>query len=118
MINYSFNTLEIIIWDVQYGNTILIKSSNKKIIIQDMGIGDYLENLNNFSPLQHIHKKYQINKIDHLILTHPHLDHIEDNSNLDLFEVNSISYPKSITNSEIRFKTRFIKFNKIEGNSN
>lgn len=60
--------------------------------------------MNNFSPLQHIHKKYQITRIDHLILTHPHLDHIEDISNLGLFEVNSISYPKSVTNSEIRNK--------------
>lgn len=104
MRNHSLNTLELIIWDVQHGNAILIKTPNKKIIIQDIGIGDYSENLNNFSPLQHIHKKYQITRIDHLILTHPHLDHIEDISNLDLFEVNSISYPKSVTNSEIRNK--------------
>ncbi len=104
MRNYSFNTLEIIIWDVQHGNAILIKTPNKKIIIQDIGIGDYSEKSSNFSPLQHIRRKHQIYKIDHLIITHPHLDHIEDILNLSLFGLNTISYPKSITKSEIRNK--------------
>lgn len=34
MRNNSFNTLEIIIWDVQHGNAILIKTPNKKIIFK------------------------------------------------------------------------------------
>ena len=31
------NALEIIIWDVQHGNAILIKTPNGKNIIQDIG---------------------------------------------------------------------------------
>lgn len=101
---YNRNPLEIIIWDVQHGNAILIKTPNGKSLIHDIGVGDYSENSISFSPLQHTRKKHHLYKIDHLIITHPHLDHIEDILNLDLFRVNSISYPKSISISEISKK--------------
>jgi len=101
---HNRNPLEIIIWDVQHGNAILIKTPNGKSLIHDIGVGDYSENSISFSPLQHTRKKHHLYKIDHLIITHPHLDHIEDILNLDLFRVNSISYPKSISISEISKK--------------
>lgn len=106
MIDFNENCLTLIFWDVQHGNAILVKTPNKKKIIQDIGVGDYSENSFNFSPLQHIRRKYNIDKIDHLILTHPHLDHIEDILNLDLFRLNSISFPTSISLSEISNKIK------------
>jgi len=93
--------LKIIFWDVQHGNAIFIKTPNNKNIIQDLGVGDYSEGSIDFSPLEHIRGIHHIHRIDHLILTHPHLDHIEDILNLNMFSVNSISYPKSISKSEI-----------------
>lgn len=96
--------LEIVFWDVQHGNAIYIKTPNDKTIIQDLGVGNYSESSINFSPLNHIKTTRHIYSIDHLILTHPHLDHIEDILNLDLFRVNTISYPNSITEWEIQNK--------------
>ncbi len=98
------NSLDITFWDVQHGNAIFIKTPNRKTIIQDLGVGDYSEWSINFSPLEHIKRTRQVYSIDHLILTHPHLDHVEDILNLNLFKVNTISYPNSITEREIQNK--------------
>lgn len=104
MRNFNRISLDIIFWDVKHGNAIFIKTPNGKNIIQDLGVGNCSDNSSDFSPLKHIQRKYNLYKINLLIITHPHLDHIEDIGNVPLFRINSLYYPKSITQSEIRNK--------------
>ena len=54
--------LEIITWDVQHGDAILIKTPNDKIVVLDLGIGSFQSENERFSPLNHLLIKYGISK--------------------------------------------------------
>lgn len=71
------------VWDVKHGNAIYIKTPNDKHIVIDLGVGDYSEGQDDRSPLETLANHYKIDKIDLLIITHPHKDHIKDILNLD-----------------------------------
>lgn len=71
------------VWDVKHGNAIYIKTPNEKHIVIDLGVGDYSEGQEDRSPLETLANHYKIGKIDYLIITHPHKDHIKDILNLD-----------------------------------
>ena len=71
----------IIFWDVQHGSSTYIQSPSGKHIMIDLGSGSY-SGKNNFSPLTRL-KQRNINRLDYLIITHPHKDHIDDILNLN-----------------------------------
>lgn len=63
---------EIVIWDVNHGNSAAIKLPNGQVLMIDCA-----ENTEtNFSPIRQTRKRW--GKIDHLIISHPHMDHISD----------------------------------------
>ena len=84
--------LKFITWNVQHGSAALISTPNNKNIAIDLGAGD-------FSPLQHI--RNHITQLDEVIITHPHLDHIDDILNFDLLSPKLLARPQQLTEDEI-----------------
>lgn len=111
-------TLKMICWDVQHGNAMLIKTPDDKTIVVDLGRGSYISNDQKFSPIKHA----KIKKIDLLIITHPHRDHIEDILSLNGIEVSSIIlpshlrkkdfYPEDIRTSDMPIFDKYWKLSK------
>lgn len=75
------SNLEIVVWDVQHGNAIYMKTPNGKHFMFDIGTGSY-EQGKEFSPLKQLKYKYRVNRLDYLVISHPHADHISDINNL------------------------------------
>ncbi|MDI1316262.1 MBL fold metallo-hydrolase [Flavobacterium sp.] len=93
--------VEMVFWDVQHGHATYIKSPNNRHIVVDLGIGSYDDNNESFSPLLHLKNVYKIQQLDYVIITHPHLDHIDDILNFDALSPKVLMRPKQITNSEV-----------------
>ena len=85
--------LTFITWDVQHGSAAYINTPNNKRIAIDLGAGE-------FSPLRHILAN-GIAQLDEVIITHPHLDHIEDILNFDLLNPQVLARPNHLTDSDI-----------------
>ncbi|UCS95231.1 hypothetical protein KZP23_09580 [Echinicola marina] len=75
------------VWDVKHGNAIYIRTPNDKHLVFDLGVGDYSEGIDGRSPLETLKTHYGIDKIDYLMITHPHKDHIKDILNLDKLDL-------------------------------
>lgn len=91
------------IWDVKHGSAIFIKAPNEKIFLIDLGRGDYSENSDDRSPLETIRHHYNIHTIDHLTITHPHKDHIDDILNLDNLgiDIRVLQIPTWLTKDDV-----------------
>ncbi len=76
-------TLKIMMWNVQHGSAAYIQTPNGKQIAIDMGASA------DCSPFQHLYQS-GVRKLDHVTITHPHLDHIEDILNFD--KLNPITF--------------------------
>ena len=93
--------VELVFWDVQHGHSIYIKTPNNRHIVIDLGTGDYSRGDITFSPLLHLKRNYHIQQLDCVIITHPHLDHINDILNFDLLNPKVLLRPSQLTNDEI-----------------
>lgn len=107
--------VEIVFWDVQHGNASYIKSPNNRHIVIDLGTGKYAQNYAEFSPLLYLKRSYGIYQLDYVVITHPHLDHIDDIMNFDILNPKVFKRLMNLTKEEImrgiRDKDRF-KFDK------
>jgi competence protein ComEC len=90
--------LDFTVWDVQHGNAIIAKTPNGRNIIFDLGVGSHNNKKGKeFSPLNHINNVHKVSKVDHLVISHPHGDHLDDLRNIDVsndFFIKSINYPQ------------------------
>jgi len=93
--------VEMVFWDVQHGHATYIKTPNDRHIVVDLGTGDYSGNNKAFSPLKHLKANYGVTQLDYVIITHPHLDHIDDILNFDSLNPKVLWRPKALTNDEI-----------------
>lgn len=93
--------LTMICWDVQHGNAMFLKSPSGRVVLLDLGKGSYSTKNERFSPVQHVIKRNKLKKIDLLILTHPHRDHIEDINSLDNVKIERIVLPNHLLKKEI-----------------
>ena len=91
----------IVFWDVQHGHSTYIKTPNGRHIVVDLGTGDFSGNNEEFSPLKHLKKFYGVTQLDYVIITHPHLDHIDDILNFDSLDPIACKRPRHITNAEV-----------------
>jgi beta-lactamase superfamily II metal-dependent hydrolase len=98
--------VEMIFYDVQHGNATYIRTPNSKHVMIDLGIGDYSGHDQNFSPLRELWHKYGVRQLDHVTITHPHLDHIDDILNFDAFSPKVLMTPRHLTDAEILSGTR------------
>ncbi len=92
--------VEMIFWDVQHGNALYIKTPNNKHIVIDLGIGDYSGSNERFSPLEALRAK-GVTQLDHVLITHPHLDHFDDILNFDKFNPKVLTTPRYLSDEEI-----------------
>ena len=99
-------TLEIVFWDVQHGNASYIKTPNGKHIVCDLGTGSYESSSKEFSPLLHLKNKYGVTKLDWVIISHPHKDHISDIVNFDKLSPTILSRPKHLPEEDIMKNVR------------
>jgi len=113
-----------VFWDVQHGHATYIKSPNQKHTVIDLGIGDYSGRDTAFSPLKHLKYKYGVQQLDYVIVTHPHLDHIDDILNFDLLSPKVFRRPTQITNQQVmegvrdQDKAKFEKYCEINDRYN
>ena len=87
-------TLQLVVWNVQHGSAAHIRTPNDKDIAIDLGAGD------GFSPLEHLWRSGR--RLDHVTITHPHMDHIDDILNFDLVSPGTLLTPKHLTEGDIR----------------
>ena len=94
--------LTIIIWDVQHGNAIYIRTPNNTNIVHDLGSGSFHNKKSDFSPLLHLRNQYNVSRLEYVIITHPHKDHIGDIFNFDGFHPIGLCRPRHLSEDEIR----------------
>ena len=83
------------VYNVQLGLAVHVKAPNGKYIIIDLGTG--VSGGGNESPLL----KRRYDSIGYMIITHPHLDHIDDILNFDVNAPTTLRRAKDITNEEV-----------------
>ena len=88
-------TLRFITWNVQHGSAALIQTPNGQQIAIDLGAGE------GFSPLRHMKCQMGVNRLDKVVVTHPHMDHIEDVLNFDLLDPRILLRPNHLTADDI-----------------
>ena len=88
-----------IFWDVQHGHATTVTSPHGRVFVVDLGQGSYGLG-STFSPLVSIYNS-GIRTIDHLIISHPHLDHIDDIQKLGYFAVRAMTRPMHLTHNDI-----------------
>jgi len=105
--------LEIIIWDVQHGNAIYMKTPNNTHICFDIGSGSFGSG-QTFSPLAYLKEKWNVGKLDYLVISHPHADHISDITTLfnEQMKPRVLTRPKELSEEFIR-KANQNKFSEI-----
>lgn len=94
------STLRVICWDVEHGNAAYINTPLDKHIALDIG------NSSSLSPLQFLKESFNVQRLDEVIITHPHADHISDIFNFDILSPRALSRPKHLTEDEIRKANR------------
>lgn len=112
-------SVQMVFWDVQHGHATYIKSPNGKHIVIDLGIGDYSGNDSSFSPLRHLRYNYYVSQLDQVIVTHPHLDHIDDILNFTLLSPKVLHCNRAVSDDKILKgireydKPKYLKFIEI-----
>jgi competence protein ComEC len=96
--------LDIRIWDVNHGSAMFLRAGNRNVVI-DAGANS------EFSPAWWINNRFGRTKIDYLVISHPHHDHIED---LDVFKEEDL-LPKIVQRPK---QARSIIESKIEEEDN
>lgn len=92
--SFQNNILRVYVIDVGQGDSILITYNNQNILIDS---GSYYS----YSSLSSFLRKKRVRAIDHLIMTHPHEDHIGSMDKIiEDFRVKNFYGPKVTSNSE------------------
>lgn len=89
-----------VFWDVQHGHSTYIRSPNGRHIVIDLGTGSYGSNAE-FSPLLHLRNKWGIDRLNYVVITHPHVDHIDDIFNFDCLNPKLLQRPKHLDKKPI-----------------
>ncbi len=94
-------TLEFIVWDVQHGSAAYIQTPNRKHIVVDLGSGNYTGGNRAFSPLLYLQNQWGVQQLDEVIITHPHIDHIDDILSFDRMKPRALRRPSHLTEKDI-----------------
>lgn len=97
------NKLTVVIWDVQHGSAVFVRTPTGKTLAIDLGVGSfkYPEDAT-FSPLLHLRSNWGVTALDQLIITHPHKDHLDDIANLAYVTPRVLMAPRQIPIDLIR----------------
>ncbi len=86
--------LEMIVFDVELGNAIWVSTPSGRSMMFDIG------RRADFSPLYWI-RQNRTRVLNALVITHPHLDHVNDIENLSAFNLHSFYRPCHLTKSDV-----------------
>lgn len=100
-------------WDVKHGHATYIKTPNGRHIVIDLGIGTFSGSNEFFSPLLHLKDVYGVKTIDYCIITHPHMDHIDDIMNFRSLSPKTLLRPKHIPEEALLSGARSFELPKI-----
>ena len=92
-------TLRFITWDVEHGSAAYVRTPNGRHIAVDLGARRATDT--GFSPLAHLCNTWSVKQLDAVIISHPHLDHIEDILNFDALSPKVLMRPSHLTDDEI-----------------
>lgn len=104
------------VWNVQLGLAVHVKAPNGKYIVIDLGTGSD----ENESPLSKLKNK----NVTYMVITHPHLDHIDDILHFDDNPPKILHRVKAISNKEVMAGARdcdrekFVKYCNINDRYN
>lgn len=93
--------LKLIFWDVQHGSAAYIKTPNETHMAVDIGTGSHKGGDRTFSPLRHVKYRRGVERLDYVVITHPHLDHIDDMLNFDLLDPRVLSRPRHLSKDDV-----------------
>lgn len=99
-------TLSVTIWDVQHGSAAYIRTPDGKHIVLDLGVGSSSTSALSFSPLRHLYYNYGVRRLDEVIISHPHRDHLDDIGNFDLLSPRILRRPRHLSENDIRAGNR------------
>ncbi len=94
--------LQLIFWDVQHGSAAYIRTPGGRHIALDLGTGSVGASNRAFSPLRYLRDRYGVSRLDQVIISHPHRDHIDDIFQFDTMSPRCLSRPKHLTEADIR----------------
>jgi competence protein ComEC len=89
-------------FDVQHGHATYIKFPNGNHWFIDLGQGSIQDTNETFSPLSHMRYTYGVQQLHHLVITHPHHDHIADLQHLHLARPTVLTAPRHLTDADVR----------------
>lgn len=93
-------SLVLTIWDVQHGSSSHLQLPNGGYVVIDLGVGDISESVATFSPLDVLRQTGA--RIDEVVITHPHRDHLDDIVRWDFVSPGVLRRPRHLTEQEIR----------------
>jgi len=91
-----------VFWDVQHGSAAYINTPADEHIVIDLGVGSYQGSSLQFSPLLHLKNRYGVRRLDGVVITHPHRDHIDDIGNFDELSPRVLLRPKHLSAEDVR----------------
>lgn len=90
----------IVFWDVEHGHATYLQTPNGRHIVIDLGTGSH-SSYYEFKPLEHLKSQYCVKQLDYVIITHPHVDHLDDVFNFDSMNPLILSRPKHLDKEPI-----------------
>jgi len=88
-------------WDVQHGSATWLHMPNGENIVIDLGIGSINNGQATFRPLEYMRRRRGVDRLDALIVSHPHKDHIGDIANAERLRPRVLRRPR-LSAHEIR----------------
>ena len=92
-------SLRFITWNVQHGSAAYVRTPNDKHIVVDLGARTY--DGSSFNPLLYLKSHWGVSQLDSVIISHPHIDHIEDILNFDALDPRCLTRPKHLTEADL-----------------
>jgi len=93
--------LTVVFWDVQHGSAAYIRTPTGRHIVIDLGVGSYGGGPD-FSPLLYLQHEWGVERLDGVVLTHPHRDHLDDICNFHLLAPRALQRPKNVSEQDVR----------------
>src|SRR6516164_4535562 len=94
--------LLIVVFAVRQGNATYLKTPNGKHIMIDLGTGSLRDSNASFSPLLRVKNRWKVRRLDLVVVTHPHRQHIDDIFNLVRLAPWVLVRPKHLTEDDVR----------------
>src|SRR5262245_45023236 len=96
--------LSLTMWDVQHGSANHLLMPNGGYFVIDLGIGDVTGSNKTFSPLSYL--KQRGARVDEVLITHPHRDHLDDIFQFDSVGPRVLRRPLHLTEADIHAGNR------------